>query len=731
MVETMMLIPVRTSRQGTSLNAGKLKAEFQDETATVQIHSDDMARLGLKKGDKVRMRCATGSEAIVSCKAQKGSSAVPGLIFMAYGPISSRFMEADTAGTGMPISKQMAITLEGPLAEDGSVIALQALLASNKELAASPLSPEQIRHLNALSTSQLSATQSVWLSAYFAGMSGLGVAAGNFGGAVADSTNLPLMTILFGSETGNSEHIATELFDKATAKGFNVRLQDMMAYDISKLASEQLMFVIVSTQGEGEPPLTASKLHSACKDGKVPKAEQLEYSVFALGDSSYEFYCQAGKDFDGFLENAGATRILDRVDADIDYEAIAEIWINTVLNLYQDRAEAAGGSVQASSASTKPKEKSKYSKTNPYFAPILNNINLSGEGSTKENCHIEIALEDSGLSYQPGDALGVYPLNNPEYVKQLLSALKMTGAETVTVGKESATLRQAFMAKLDITALSRVNIEKYANLVASDALKTLLRKGNSDQLNDYTWGRQIVDMVEDHPANAINAQDFVDVLRKMPARLYSIASSLTAHPSEVHLLVGSVRYTSFDRDREGVCSTFLNGRIGAGQKMAIYVHANKNFALPANPNTPIIMVGPGTGLAPFRAFLEERKATGAEGKNWLFFGDQHQATDYLYADELEQMQADGLLTKLDLAFSRDQEQKIYVQTRLLESAKAVYQWLEQGAYFYLCGDAEHMAHDVHQALIATVASAGGKSQDKAESYVNDLLTSRRYQRDIY
>ena len=401
-----------------------------------------------------------------------------------------------------------------------------------------------------------------------------------------------------------------------------------------------------------------------------------------------------------------------------------------VLSYYADEAGQAVGEVQ-SAAGGATKDKSKFSKTNPYFADVSLNINLNGEGSAKETRHIEIELGDSELTYEPGDALGVYPLNNAIYVDELLEALGMEGTESVTVGKDSLSLRDAFMHKLDITALSRVNMEKYAELIDSDALRQLLDKSNSEQFKDYTWGREIYDLVKDYPASNISAQQFVDVLRKIPARLYSIASSLTAHTGQVHLLVGAVRYSAFDRDREGVCSTFLAGRIEDDQKIAIYVHANKNFGLPSDPNTPVIMIGPGTGLAPFRAFLEERKASGAGGDNWLFFGDQHQASDFLYAEELTQMHEDGLLTRLDLAFSRDQKEKIYVQTRIMENSAAIYEWLERGAYFYICGDAERMAHDVHKALIETVAQQGGKSQDEAEAYIDGLLESRRYQRDVY
>jgi sulfite reductase (NADPH) flavoprotein alpha-component len=736
MSETMLLIPVRTSRQGTSLNAGKLKEDYRDETSTVELHPDDLARLGLKKGDKIRMISEHDSDAIVKCKAQKGATAATGLIFMAYGPTSSLFMEADTAGTGMPISKQITVTIEGPLAEDGTVMAAAPadITAGGANLAASPLTVTQVGFLNSLSSAELTPSQALWLSGYFAALSGAGVSGGlKFSTATGpDTANLPKMTILFGSETGNGEVLANDLFDKASAQGFNVKLEDMMDYDAEQLQNEELLFVIVSTQGEGDPPLTAGKLHSYLKSNAAPQLENLRYAVFALGDSSYEFYCQTGKDFDAYLENAGATRLLDRVDADLDFEEPAEAWMGEVLGLYQSLAEAAGGSITESvGAGNKPKDKSAYSKTNPYFAKVLLNVNLNGEGSAKETRHIEIDLGDSGLTYDPGDALGVYPLNNPDYVEQLLAALKMEGTEPVTVAKETLPLRDAFIEKLDITALSRVNMEKYADLIGSDEIKTLLAPEHKEDFNQYTWGRLILDLVEDYPATEISAQDFVNVLRRIPGRLYSIASSLKAHPGQVHLLVGAVRYHSFDRDREGVCSTFLAERIPENQQLAIYVQPNKHFCLPKDNDVPIIMVGPGTGLAPFRAFLEERQATGAKGKNWLFFGDQHQASDFLYHEELEQLHQDGFLTNLSLAFSRDQDHKIYVQTRILENAKEIYSWLEAGAYFYICGDAERMAVDVHNALIETVAKEGAKSHEEAEAYINALLDSRRYLRDVY
>ena len=736
MPETMLLIPVRTSRQGTSLNAGKLKAEYQDETSTIEMHKEDMARLGLKKGDKVRMSSSNGAQCVVNCKAQKGAEASPGLIFMAYGPVSSQFVEADTAGTGMPISKQIEISIEGPLAEDGTVLPVvpASLPGAGADLATSPLSPQQVGFLNSLSSSELTSTQAIWLSGYFAALSGSAVAPGDFAApSESSASNLPLMTILFGSETGNAESLAENLVNKASANGFNVCLQDMMDYDFAKLEQEKLLFIIVSTQGEGDPPLSAVKFYEYLKSENAPRLENLKYAVFALGDSSYEFYCQTGKDFDGFLEKLGATRIMDRVDADVDFEEPAEQWTADVFDIYQKIAEEQGGAVQASAEvlDFPGKEKSGYSKTNPYYASVLLNVNLNGKGSAKETRHIEIDLGDSGLSYKPGDALGVYPLNNSAYVDDLITALKMNAEDSVTVAKQILALRDAFIEKLDITTLSRVNMEKYADIIGSNDLKTLLDNAHKEEFKEYTWGRQILDLVEDYPADALTAQDFVNILRRIPGRLYSIASSITAHPGQVHLLVGAVRYHSFGRDREGVCSTFLSDRIKSGQKLAIYVQPNKHFHLPEDNNTPIIMIGPGTGLAPFRAFLEERQETNAKGKNWLFFGDQHEKTDFLYSEELQKMQDEGLLTKLRLAFSRDQEQKIYVQTRILEQSKELYEWLEEGAYFYVCGDAERMANDVHNALIETVAREAGKSQQEAEQYVNDMLDARRYQRDVY
>ncbi len=715
MAERLTLIPVRTSRQGMTLNAGKLKQEYCEETATIELSRQDMAKWGLKKGDKVRLRLGN-IEAIVTCKERKGDDATSGLGFIAYGPVSSLFMDEDTAGTGMPSSKYLEVELEGPLGEDGQLISRPSL--EQAPGAPCPLTQEQLAALNALTRAPLSPTQAAWLSGYFFALSG----AQPIAQAPQPLVSLPLMTILYGSHTGNGQGIAETLMERASAQGVNARLCDMEDFDPQELEREQLLFVIVSTHGEGDPPIAAAKLHAYLKNYSGLPLENLKYAVFALGDSSYRYFCQTGKDFDQYLEKAGATRILERVDADVDFEEPAQAWMDRVLKTYR---EFAGQAQPSGTAAAPVSKKPGYSKTHPYPAQVLVNCNLNGEGSAKETRHIEIDLGESALSYEPGDALGVYPQNSKAYVEELLTALGMSGEEQVQVGKETVSLYQAFSQLLDITTLSQPLIAKYAELTASESLKALLEDERA--YHEYTWGRQILDLVIEYPLRGIRAQEFVELLRKIPPRLYSIASSLKAHPKQAHLLVGVVRYHSFGRDREGVCSNYL-ARAQVGERLPVYVQANKNFRLPEDTEAPVIMVGPGTGLAPFRAFLQERRAVGATGKNWLFFGDQHRATDFLYGEELIQMHREGFLTRLDLAFSRDQEQKIYVQHRMLENAEELYRWLEEGAYFYVCGDASRMAKDVHQALLEILAK---ESQSDPNEYLAELQTTKRYLQDVY
>ena len=367
-------------------------------------------------------------------------------------------------------------------------------------------------------------------------------------------------------------------------------------------------------------------------------------------------------------------------------------------------------------------------KDNPYASELLVN-RLMTEGSDKETRHFELSLKDSGLNYLPGDSLGVVPTNCAEVVEDLLDAVGLSGEETINLGDESIVLKDALMQRLACTVLSKIQIKKFNELAQDDHLTDLLQVANKDALVDYMWGRELIDLFLEYPQSGISAQEFVNLLRPMPPRLYSIASSLSAHEQEVHLTVAVVRYEGNGRKRKGVCSSYLAERVG--DTVPCYLHPNKNFKLPVDSSTPIIMVGPGTGIAPFRAFIEERKATGANGKNWLFFGDRSQKTDYLYGEEWESYQKDGVLHELDLAWSRDQTEKVYVQHKMLEKKADLWSWLQDGAVFYVCGDASRMAKDVDQALRTIAQEEGSMGEDDAASWAKGLMKERRYLKDVY
>ena len=374
-----------------------------------------------------------------------------------------------------------------------------------------------------------------------------------------------------------------------------------------------------------------------------------------------------------------------------------------------------------------------YSRTNPFPATVLKNVNLNGAGSSKETRHIEISLKDSGLSYIPGDALGVVPVNNPNLVNMIIDEMKWDAETLVTINKQgdSLPLKEALTNYSEITLLNKKILKQAAGLTDNQEIQKLIADENVDQLKEYIYGRDLLDVLRDFgPWNA-TAQDIVSLLRKMPARLYSIASSMDAHPEEVHLTIGAVRYTAHGRDREGVASVMVAERIQEGDKVLVYVQPNKHFHLPESPDTDIIMVGPGTGIAPFRSFIEGRAVNKGAGRTWLFFGDQHVATDFLYRDELEQYQKDGVLTKLDTAFSRDTDQKVYVQHKMLENSKELYEWIESGAYFYVCGDKQRMAQDVHNALIDIIEKEGKMTRVDAEAHLTGLQKQGRYLRDVY
>lgn len=373
-----------------------------------------------------------------------------------------------------------------------------------------------------------------------------------------------------------------------------------------------------------------------------------------------------------------------------------------------------------------------YDKKNPFLSTLKRRVLLNKEGSDKETLHLELCLAGSGLEYRPGDSLAIIPANSPQAVRQVLETGGFDAGEMVELkGGETKPLSEVFATELNITGITKNILKKYNAFAQSDKLESLLDPDNKAALDDYLGGREVIDMIADFPVPGLAASDFCGMLRKQLPRLYSIASSLRAHPAEVHLTIAIIRYYSHGRGREGVCSTYTADRVDVGDTMPVFLHYDKNFKLPEDGDTPIIMVGPGTGIAPFRAFVEERAATGATGKSWLFFGAQHSATDYLYGDEWERCVSNGRLSRIDLAFSRDQTEKVYVQHRMLEHSAEMYSWLSDGAVFYVCGDASRMAKDVHEALISIAEKEGGKSREDAEAWVKQLKADKQYLRDVY
>ncbi len=559
--------------------------------------------------------------------------------------------------------------------------------------------------------------QKVWLSGYLAASGGETV--------VVPATTRAELTVLFGTESGNSESLADRSVKEARKRGLRARMVNMADVSPADLAKTKHLLVIVSTWGDGEPPETAAAFHKQFMTDDIPLAG-VKFTVCALGDTSYEKFCHTGKEFDERLAALGGERIAPRQDCDVDFEEPFAAWLENALSAVTPDASTAVAAVPVAGSALE------YGKKHPFPAELLDVVLLNGKGSAKETLHLEFSLAGSGLSYEPGDALAVVPANAPDLVEDILKAAKLGGDEAVPLkdGGDKP-LAEALRDDFDITALSRNVLTKLAAAADSGKLCALLADDAKDRLREYIDGRQIVDAIHDFAPDGLPAATLSGLFRKLPPRLYSIASSRLAHPDQVHLTVSAVRYFTHGRPRKGVCSTYMADLLKAGDTVRVFVQPNKNFRLPADGDTPIIMVGPGTGIAPFRAFVEHRAATGASGKNWLFMGDQHYLYDFLYQLEWQDHLKSGALTRLDVAFSRDQPEKIYVQHRLVEQGADVFAWLEQGAHFYVCGDAARMAGDVHEALISIAGKHGGKSREAAEGYVEDLKSSKRYHRDVY
>jgi sulfite reductase (NADPH) flavoprotein alpha-component len=595
---------------------------------------------------------------------------------------------------------------------------------------------EQWQQVQAL-TRSLAPEQARWLSGYFAGLDA-GLQRGAQQGfpitpiveaapAVASRT----LTILYGTETGNAAELAKALAASAKESGLATEAVDMASYKPRKLGEEQDLLVIVSTYGEGDPPQPAVGFFEFLEGRRAPRLESLRFAVLALGDSTYEFYCEAGKRIDRRLEELGGQRLAPRVDCDVDYDDAAAAWSGEVLaQLVADRDQAAVAATPAIAAASPTGAAQAYDKRNPFSATILDAIRIVGRHSSKETRHVEIDLGGSGIAYEPGDALGVVVRNDPALVAAVLDAAGLPADAPLTVKQQATTLGEALESHFEITASTPRLLDHWAKLSGSEQLEALRGEGVSAERAKWLYNHHLIDVVRQFPVTGLDAETFVAGLRPLQSRLYSIASSLAASPDEAHLTIAPVRYDLHGEARSGVASSHIADRCETGDTLPVYVQSNPHFRLPGD-DVPIVMIGAGTGVAPYRAFLQEREARGAGGRSWLFFGERNFRSDFLYQTEWQRYLEDGLLTRMDVAFSRDKGTKTYVQHRMAERAADLYAWLEEGAHLYVCGDAAAMAPDVHETLIALVAEQGGKSREAAEDYVRALQGDHRYQRDVY
>jgi sulfite reductase (NADPH) flavoprotein alpha-component len=573
--------------------------------------------------------------------------------------------------------------------------------------------------------------QRAWLNGFLAGL---------YSCAPAPEPVALRVAVLYGSQTGTAEGLARKLARHLKSAGCAAVLSSLEGYVPATLAAEKHALFVVSTYGEGDAPDAAQGFFQQLCVEHFPLLQNLAYAVFSLGDSHYEHFCQFGKDLDAKLDALGATRLLDRVDCDVETDAAFSTWKNAVdaclrksapgaaVNTAKDTAARAPAPSVKSDAAASPAP----SREHPFAAAIVEKRSLTAAASTKRTIHLSFAIDGTQMRYEAGDACGVAPRNSSELVDTILELLPFTGNEMVEVPRSGRLfLRQALLEKFAITRLTRNMIAQYASLARCAKLDAMMKPDRQEELERYLNGRDLIDLLRDCPGAIQTVDELTRMLPRLTPRLYSISSSPLAHPGHVHATVSVVRFQAHGRHRGGVCSTLLDDRVEVGDRLPLYIHPNQKFRLPEDPSAPIIMIGPGTGIAPFRAFLHQRRVIGAAGRNWLFFGERSAATDFLYREELESMAADGHLTQLDTAFSRDLDHKVYVQDLMLRHAAQLWAWLEDGAYLYVCGDAFRMARDVDKTLLGIVADQGAMPQEAAGEYLHRLKENRRYQRDVY
>lgn len=580
-------------------------------------------------------------------------------------------------------------------------------------------------------TEDLDAQSLTWLSGYFAGLAGQGAAVApvqKIAALAATPAAARPLTILYGSQTGNAKRIAESLFEQIRATGLSARLVRADRYTTRELKDEQLLYLVISTQGDGEPPDDAIGFVEFLGSKRAPKLPSLNYAVLGLGDSSYPSFCGIAQQLDTRLAELGATRVHEVGMADLDIDTIATPWTKKALEQAQTVLKQSDALPTASVTPLHPKT-SRYTREAPFHAELLLNQPITAPDSDKDVRHFEISLEGSQLTYQPGDALGVWPVQAEALVTEVLQVLNLDGDQNVQIGDAVRPLKVWLAEHRELTQLTRPFLQAHADLAQSAGLAALLQPGQADAFRELVSTHQLVDVLRKYPARWA-AEALVKALRPLAPRLYSIASSQSCVDEEVHLTVANIDYEFEGNPRGGAASGFLS-RLAEGGKLPIFIEENSRFRLPVDPSRDVIMIGPGTGVAPFRAFVQERTETGATGRNWLFFGNPHFDTDFLYQTEWQAALRDGHLHRLDLAFSRDQEQKIYVQDRLLERAADLYQWIQAGAHVYVCGDATRMAKDVHQALQQVARQEGGLDPAQARHWLEELAAQGRYARDVY
>lgn len=587
----------------------------------------------------------------------------------------------------------------------------------------SPLTDQQIAALTSL-TSQASREQLLWISGYFQGLLASPGSISQPEALIAAKSDQKL-TILYGTHTGRSKTIASRLAEKLTHQGVEVKSVALDEYKTRQLADESHVVFIVSTHGEGEPPAMAEDFHSFITGKRAPSLPALNYAVVALGDKSYKLFCKTGVDIDNSLSQLGAKAILPILKLDVDFEEEAERWINQFAATFTNAPVGVKLNGNAVTELVKPHQ---YSRKHPFQATVLDKVKITGRGSDKEVYHVELSLKGSGITYEPGDSVGIVAYNPPLLVDAILQFKGFEGSEKVNIKEGELTLKEALSSYLEITVLNREVIQRYQETTGHLKLKEVIEDENL--LNHYLYGHDVLDLLEEFPAE-LTARQLAEVLRSFPARLYSISSSQAAVGDEVHITVSRVRYSNKGRERSGACSSYLADQIEVDSLVSVFIEKNPAFKLPEDHQTPVILVGAGTGVAPFRAFLQHREANNHKGNTWLFFGERRFHSDFLYQVEWQKLLKDGILEKLDVAFSRDQEQKIYVQHRLLEKQKEIYAWLSKGASIYLCGDMKQMARDVQKALLQILEIQGGMSEEKALEYLKKLKKEKRFQTDVY